>query len=169
MPDQDCSLPPVQIAIVSIAAMHSRRPLGFRNGSISAAEHEARRRQVLLSKRTPQIRLSEQFHVDRQTRPRRKLAGALFRGGRYVSTPVVEDHTSQWPGSFLKSRTLNAPRSFRALEPGSASRAKTAVAGASHISCGSMVALSRRTRRTKSHCKSRLMRPIRCPGFESSP
>jgi hypothetical protein len=61
-----------------------------RFGSKTAAELRGRRRQVLLSKQTPKIRFPEKFCGDRQNRPRRKPAGALFRGDSYLSTPTIQ-------------------------------------------------------------------------------
>lgn len=86
-------------------------PNGGRFGSISAAELRARRRRVLLSKRTPKSRLSEEFRVDRQKRPRRKPAGALFRRDRHLSIPLFSGFRSSvklrpWPRSLSRSLSL---------------------------------------------------------------
>jgi len=49
------------------------------------------------------LRLFEKFHGDRLKRPRRKPAGALFRGGRYLSPPDSESWRAPraWRSSFL--------------------------------------------------------------------
>jgi hypothetical protein len=105
-------------AALKKAARACRRPAspGGRYGSISAAEHKARRRRVLLSKRTPKSRLSEEFRVDRQKRPRRKPAGALFRRDRHLSIPLFSDFRSSvklrpWPRSRQGGSKDSVPRS----------------------------------------------------------
>jgi hypothetical protein len=91
-------------------------------GSKPAAEPRARQRRVLPSERTPKARLSEEFHVDPQKRPRRKPAGALFRGDRYVGTPLfrfpfvgeveavasIARRRGRWSGCIWSARELPA-------------------------------------------------------------